>query len=630
MFDNNFSGQVSLWYEASMPRLRAVLLKSVQRAWAWRSAPLYLGLIIMAGYAFWEARTPVTMITPFQLSKSDLPFNGEIVADAVQDGLKSIRNEIEEEKEDTGLRSSDTGLPDLRNMLIPKFWRVQAPPRFTVEVKGVSYDRILSVLRAVMHTETVVSGDVIVNGNHFILVARAADAGPWESDPYLSNAAGLKQASRDLAKKIVEAEDPTLAGMALLKDEQVDQGLAAFSHALSLHRSDVRLKLNLCMAFAASRRYDQAIDCFKDALNMKPSSHKEVLEQLAQVYYLKGDRDIAIDRYKELRKEGYRHALLGLGEAWDDTGHPADALDAYDEFLATEPEDRNLAIAHVKRSVALGHLGRHEEALEEYQRALKYAPRDLLVLVHEGVELGEAVDVDAGIAQLRSVVNENKRSDSLPFALLQLGLLLQKKGDWQGAIEQFQVAAQLRPTYVEAHLKLARALVHERQQAQAFDEYNKVAKLSASDLERGYSQMFANQWLANELRNLGNYTGAASAYKAAIHVKANDSAAHCQLALILAREGHLSQAVREYGAALVPAKLQELNDSECLIIVDHVLDQAVASRRPRHATEAMAALREIKLGIKVSTESATAQNCVPPRTHKAEIVEQAVLRTDPK
>ena len=87
MFDNYFSWQVSLWYEASMPRLRALLIKSVQRAWAWRSAPLYIGLIMMAGYAFWEARTPVTMITPFQLSKSDLPFNGEIVADA--DGMQA-------------------------------------------------------------------------------------------------------------------------------------------------------------------------------------------------------------------------------------------------------------------------------------------------------------------------------------------------------------------------------------------------------------------------------------------------------------------------------------------------------------------------------------------------------------
>jgi tetratricopeptide (TPR) repeat protein len=551
------------------------------------------------------------MIASFQLPKSDLPFTGDIVADAVQDGLKSIRNEIEGDRQDTRLRSSDTGLPDLRNVLIPKAWEVQAPPRFTVEVKGVSYERILSIVRALMHTETEVSGDVIVKGDRFTLIARAPDAGPWESAPALISVEGLKQASRDLAEKIVAAKDPTLAGIALLKDGQISQGLAELSRARRLNPTDARLRLNLCTGFAVSRRYGEAIGCYKDVLQMKTDSRQEVSYRLAQVYYLQGDRDVAIKRYKELREQGYIDALLGLGEAWDDTGHSGEALKAYDEFLATERMDRKLAIAHLKRSAALAHLDRHKEALNEYEEALKYAPRDVLILVHQGIELSEVLDLDAGIAQLRSVVNENENSDSLPFACLELGALLEKKGHWRDAIDEYQKAAQLRPTYVEAHLKLAHALVHEGQRSQAFAEYEKVAKLSASDLERGYPQIFANQWLANELRNVSNYAGAASAYRAAIQFKSDDSAAHCQLALILARQGHLSQAVQEYGAALVPAKLRELNDSECLAIVAGVLGQAVASHRPRHMVKAAAELRKVKQEIEINTKSAIAENANP-------------------
>jgi tetratricopeptide (TPR) repeat protein len=591
-----------------------------------KSYPLYFALLMMAAYAVWEARTPVTMIAPFQLPKSDLPFTGDIVADAVQDGLKSIRNEIDEEKQDAALRSSDTGLPDLRNILIPKFWRVQAPPRFTVEIKGVSYERLLSILRALMHTETLVSGDVIVTGSQFSLMARASDAGPWESASRPISAEGLKQASRDLAEQIVAAEDPTLAGVALLKDGQFEQGLAELSRAHSLNPTDARLKLNLCMGFAVNRRYPEAIDCYKQVLASRSSP--EVREYLARAYYLNGDRKLATDLYQELSdKEGYRDALLGLGEALDDTGDHSGALSVYDKYLATEPQDRNRAIAHVKRSLALSHMHRHDEALNEYQEALKYAPRDVLILVHQGLELAESKDLDSGIAEIQSAVDANKKSDFLPFALLQLGALLQRKGDWRGAIDEYQMAAQLRPTYVEAHLKLARALVHEGKRAQAFDEYDKVARLSPSDLERGYSRMFANQWLANELRNLGNYTGAAAVYQAAVQVKPDDSAAHCQLALIFARQGHLSQAVREYGAALVPAKLQELNDSECLVIVDHLLTEALVSRRPGHAREAIAELRKIKQRNMLNMQSTMAQNALPPSTDNAKIIEQAVLRT---
>ncbi len=252
---------------------------------------LYVGFIIMimAAYAFWDARTPVTMIAPFQLPKADLPFNGIIVADALQDALKSIHNEIEGERQDPGLQSSETGLPDLRNMLIPKIRRVQAPPRFTVEVKGLSYERILSVARAVMNTEATVSGDVIVNGKEFALIARTGDMGPWVSVSSPLTAEGLTRASRDLAEKIVATQDPILAGVALLKKGQVDEGLAALNRARSLDPTDARLKMNLCVGFGANRRYDQAIECYKDVLTMKPSSPQEVTERLAQVLYLNGE-----------------------------------------------------------------------------------------------------------------------------------------------------------------------------------------------------------------------------------------------------------------------------------------------------------------------------------------------------
>ena len=88
----------------------------------WRTLPSYLPfylIILVAGYAAWEAQTPVTIIAPFQLpkaemSKADLPFSGDIVADTLQDSLTSIHNDIEREREDPRLRPTDMDLPDLR------------------------------------------------------------------------------------------------------------------------------------------------------------------------------------------------------------------------------------------------------------------------------------------------------------------------------------------------------------------------------------------------------------------------------------------------------------------------------------------------------------------------------------
>ena len=567
---------------------RTSLIRSHQlSADAWRTlrswSPIYLALIVMAGYAAWDAKTPVIVIAPFQMPKADLPFSGDIVADALQDSLKSIHNEIEGEREDPGLRASETGLPDLRNMLIPQFARVQAPPRFAVEVKGVSYERILSVARALMGTQTTVSGDVIVNGKEFILTARTADGGPWESVSVPMSAEGLKRASRDLSEKIVATQDPTLAGVTLLKSGQIDQGLAALDRARKLNPTDARLKLNLCMGLGANRRYEDAIECYQAVLRMKPRFPQKVLEQLAQAYYLSGNRKKAIERYEELKRQGYREALLGLGEALDVDGQHAAALKAYNAFLAEEHVDRELAIAHVKRSATLANLGKHDQALAEYQEALKYAPGDILIMVHRGVEEAKAIDLDTGIARLQSVVDENGNADSIPFAFLQLGILFQEKGDWRRAAVQFGRATERRPNYVEAHLKLAYALAHEGRRPEAIAEYSKVAKLSPDDLERGNRRVLANQWLGNALRDQGDYPGAESAYREAIRLKPDYGSAHCELGLVLERQGHLRQAMLEYRTVLaMAAKSKEVDSTELLVTAHQRLGELLVRQGRTH------------------------------------------------
>ncbi len=551
-------------------------------------------------------------------------------------------------------------LPDLRGLIVPKFGRVQVPTRFAVEVKGLSYEGIISAARAVMGTETIVSGDVILNGKEFMLIARTADAGPWESAPSPISAEGLKRATRDLAEKILVTQDPTLAGAVLLMDGQVDQALAVFNRARTLRPTDVRVELNLCMGFEANRRYQDAINCYQRVLDMNPSSPQEVSERLAQAYYLKGDRDDAIKRFRDLAKQGYRGALLGLGKALDDTGQHEDALKAYNEFLAKESlakesKNRNLAIAHVNSGVTLARLGKHDDALAEYKKALQYAPGDVLILANIGVEMAKAGDLDAGIAQLQNVVDENVNADSVPFALLQLGTLLQEKGDWRRASDQFRRATALRPNYTEAHNRLAYALAQKGRQSEALSEYTTVARLSPSEQDRRYSQVLANQWLGNALREQRNYSAAASAYREAIRLKPNYSAAHCELGFVLERQGHLGQAIQEYRAAVL-AKSKELDSTEWVVLAHLRLGEALVSEGRAHRAEGIVELRKVmeldlkdlechfclgkalfdegnfveaaseyESAIKLDPRSAAAHNSLAVALDKQGLVEQAVL-----
>jgi tetratricopeptide (TPR) repeat protein len=573
---------------------------------AWRSLPSYLAfylLVLVTGFAAWQARKPVTVIAPFQVpDKPGLPFSGDTIANALQDRLAQIHDEIERQKNDKRLHATDMHSLGQLGLQIPphnaQFRRAEVPTRFAVEVKGLSYQGLIAAARTVMGTETTVSGDLILDGENFILIARTGRGGPWQSKTRPQTSEGLKQASGDLAEKILESEDPDLAGVVFLNRGQVQRALAVLKKASERKPSDVAAKLALCVGMEANEFYTEAMKCYQAALSMSPNSPEEVEEQLAQARWLfgeDGNRERALKEFEELAyKRHYSKALLGLGKALDDTGAHEKALIIYEEFLKTGSDPPNVAIAHVSKATAFAKLGQHRDALDEFQKALDTVPGDGLVLVHRGVELADAGDLDAGITELRSVVEGNESADLVPFASFRLGELLEKKGEWQKASEQFRIAAERRPDYAEAHNSLAQSLAREGRISEAFSEFAEKAKLSSKLLDRKYVEVLANQWLGNRLQSLCDYAGAASAYEEAIRLKPDYRVAHSELGQVLQERGQVAQAIQEYHKAL-DAKPNELDTNEWLVVTRVRLGEALVSKGPSYAQEGMAELRTAAL-----------------------------------
>jgi tetratricopeptide (TPR) repeat protein len=574
----------------------------------WPPAPSHFShylIALVASVAGWQARTPVTIITPFQIPKVDVPFSGEIVADALRDGLKSIYDDVEKENNDQRLKPADMDLPALRDLNSTKFSTGQDPAGFAVEVQGLSYERMVSAARVMFHRETLISGDVVLNaaGNELTLIARSSESS-WRSIPSSVTAEGLRRASRDLAEKILEEQDPTLAGSALLKDGQIDKAVAALERAQKLKPNDVNAKLNLCMGYEASHRYSDAMNCYDHiAKNMKPGPPAEISEHLAHAQYLygkDGNREKAIDAFRKLAEIGRNSSRLELAKALEDTDRHKDAVETYNDFLANTGKDNkhDLAIGHVNLGAAYANQKDHKGALDEYVKALESAPGDVLVLINLAVETAETGDVDVGIAQLESVMEENANSESMAFAYMQLGNLLRaKKHDWRSAAEQYRKATELRPNYDEAHRRLAVCLVHEGFSGYALSEYTKVAKLSALEAERRYAPVVANKWLGDTLREQHRYSSAVSAYGEAVRLKHDYRAAHYELGLLRERQGHPDQAVHEYRAAALPNP-KELDDGETVRVAQLRLGEALASQRA-HRQEGIDELsRLMKLDLK--------------------------------
>jgi tetratricopeptide (TPR) repeat protein len=596
--------------------------KLASRAWdalsSLKSHHIFYLLTLVIGFAVWQARKPVTVIAPFQVSdKGRILFSGETVANVLQDRLAQIHEEIEKQAKDQKLHATDmhslgqAGLQIPPNSKNAEYSRGEVATRFTVEVKGLSYQAVVGSARAVLGTQTNITGDMILeggNGDTFTLIARTEREGPWQSAPQAQSVEGLKLATEDLAEQILETREPALAGVLFLNQGQAQRALAVLKKASEMAKRDDRqneaaAKIAVCVGMEANELYSAAIDCYQKILKEKLGPPEEIEERMAQAHWLSGDnpnaptigdtRDSALQEFDTLaNRRRYARALLGLGKALDDLGQHDEALRAFDQFLgmpgATDPRDR--AVAHVGRATAFSRSGKHDQALTEFDKALETIPGDALVLVRRGLEQADAGDLDAGITELQRVVAKNESGDVTAFAAFQLGALFERKSAWGMASEQYRLTTKMRPEFSQGHGSLARSLVRDGRIDDARTEFRETARRSSNAVDRKYVEVLARQWLGNSLQDLCYYDRAALEYKEAIRLKPDYRAAYSELGHVYAQRGQMVQAIEEYEKAL-DAKPNELDVVEWFVRTRVRLGEALISQGPSRVQDGLAELR---------------------------------------
>jgi tetratricopeptide (TPR) repeat protein len=152
---------------------------------------------------------------------------------------------------------------------------------------------------------------------------------------------------------------------------------------------------------------------------------------------------------------GYADAfnLLGLSLALVD--RPVEALTAFDRALAQNPR---YVEAHLNRGVLLNGLGRTEEAEASFALAEEYGRPD---------ETGYPTMVGNRLANAHATLGDEYRT----------------AGALDEAIAQYRRALELRPTYVDIRLALARALLDALRFAAAADELDRVLGVQPDQLE---------------------------------------------------------------------------------------------------------------------------------------------------
>jgi tetratricopeptide (TPR) repeat protein len=229
-----------------------------------------------------------------------------------------------------------------------------------------------------------------------------------------------------------------------------------FAHATSVIRNNYIAYNNLGTALDQSGQAERAMECFAQALRIKPD-HPEAHINLALA--LTGQKKFAeaVAHYEAALRVAPADAQAhnNLANLLDLLGRTAEALPHYLAALQVKPD---FPEAEYNLAGALARQGRLEDAITHYQTALRLAPQNasahynLAALLALSGRLPEAKD--HYLATLR--LNPGHAS-----AHNNLGNLLVRLGEPQEAIAHFTAALQAEPDLAEAHYSLAKLLISE-------------------------------------------------------------------------------------------------------------------------------------------------------------------------
>jgi cytochrome c-type biogenesis protein CcmH/NrfG len=136
-------------------------------------------------------------------------------------------------------------------------------------------------------------------------------------------------------------------------------------------------------AYAYLKRYDDAIEAYRQALRVNPE-YAEVWYNLGYAYAYLKRYDDAIEAYRQALRVNpeYAAAWYNLGNAYANLNRDDDAIESYRQALRVNPE---LALAWYNLGYTYADLKRYDDAIEAYRQALRLSPEDAVAWYNLGI-----------------------------------------------------------------------------------------------------------------------------------------------------------------------------------------------------------------------------------------------------
>jgi tetratricopeptide (TPR) repeat protein len=264
-------------------------------------------------------------------------------------------------------------------------------------------------------------------------------------------------------------------------------------------------------------------------------------------------------------------AHYNFGVALGRVGRLQEAIEQYQQVLRINPHNSE---AHNNWGVILAKMGAEQEALEHYEQALRFDPDNAEAHYNLGIALAGAGSTNDAVRQYEQALRINPDYVAAHYNLANYLLKANRIDD---AIRHYEDALRFNPDYADAHHNLGNAFLQAGRTQEAIDQYEQALRLDPQiaeahynlgvvlervgrihDATRHYEQALrlkpeyaeAHYNLANALHGVGKTTEAIEHYVDALRIKPDYAEAHYNLGVTLGERGQTGDAIRQYQEAV--------------------------------------------------------------------------------
>ena len=195
---------------------------------------------------------------------------------------------------------------------------------------------------------------------------------------------------------------------------------------------------------------------------------------------------------------------------------------------------------HYNLGVVLGQEGRIDDAIGQYEQALRIEPDNAQTHCNLGIALRQEGKVDDAIGQYEQAL---RIEPGFAEAHYNLGIALRQEGKIDDAIGQYEQALRIKPDYADAHNNLGTALRQAGKIDDATEQYEQALRIDPDFADAHYN-------LGTVLGRAGRIPEAIEHLQQALRIEPDLAEAHCNLGIALGRVGKIDDAIGQYEQAL--------------------------------------------------------------------------------